>query len=306
MAVYINSKGQQVPIATMAGPHLLNARDKLVREGDPSRAAEIEAMNARLADLESNVGVEAVGGNNPPPPVPTLAKPVEIPSFVAISAHLDDLLMEARNWADGTKVETAAQAAEVDRLIDDLSDGMGVADGARVIEKKPLDDMIDEIQTRFNFYIAPLKNKVPGKVPLAIKALTATVTPWRLAEEARKLAEAEEARKLAQAKADEAAAAMRAADPANLAGREEAEAIFQEAATLTRVANRAEKVATTGTGLRSTWTPTLTDGVAAARYYWGAEREKCEEFFLSLARVDVRNGKRLLPGFTITEDRKAI
>lgn len=48
---YHGSKGP-VPIADMFYPHLLNARDKLVRE-QPHRAAEIDAMTARLKEIDA-------------------------------------------------------------------------------------------------------------------------------------------------------------------------------------------------------------------------------------------------------------
>lgn len=51
---YTNSKGQPVAIVTMLYPHLFNAHAKLVRERvDDSRDAEIEAMAARLAELDA-------------------------------------------------------------------------------------------------------------------------------------------------------------------------------------------------------------------------------------------------------------
>ncbi len=56
---YHGSKGP-VPIANMLYPHLRNARDKLVREQtDGERQAEIDAMNARLAELDALAEEEA-------------------------------------------------------------------------------------------------------------------------------------------------------------------------------------------------------------------------------------------------------
>lgn len=50
---YHGSKGP-VPIVDMLYPHLLNARDKLVREQrDGERQAEIDAMTARLNEIEA-------------------------------------------------------------------------------------------------------------------------------------------------------------------------------------------------------------------------------------------------------------
>lgn len=55
---YHGSKGP-VLIAEMHYPHLLNARDKLVREQkDGARQDEIDAMTARLAEIDAMVTEE--------------------------------------------------------------------------------------------------------------------------------------------------------------------------------------------------------------------------------------------------------
>lgn len=50
MTFYVNSKGQDVEIASMAFPHLRSAHAELVREQrDGLRQAEIDAMAAEIA-----------------------------------------------------------------------------------------------------------------------------------------------------------------------------------------------------------------------------------------------------------------
>lgn len=50
MTFYVNSKGQDVEIASMAYPHLCSAHAKLVREQrDGLRQDEIDAMAAEIA-----------------------------------------------------------------------------------------------------------------------------------------------------------------------------------------------------------------------------------------------------------------
>lgn len=57
---YTNSKGLPVLIESMFYPHLLNARDKLVREQkEGDRQAEIDAMTARLAEIDAMAEEEA-------------------------------------------------------------------------------------------------------------------------------------------------------------------------------------------------------------------------------------------------------
>jgi hypothetical protein len=239
--------------------------------------------------------VAAVGHNMPP-----------LSPYEAIAAHLEDLLTEARNWADGTSIENQAQADELDRLIGDLKDGMAAAEEKRVEEKAPLDKLIADIQDRYNVYIAPIKNKVPGKVPLALKALLATQTPWlqKLADE--KAAEAKRLQDIADEKVRLAREALQAAEPSNLLAREEAEALVTEATQAQRVAVRADKGATAGTGLRSYWSAEIVDLKEACRHFWANDPEAFRPLIQQLASHAVQIGKKDLPGVKAVEDRRAV
>lgn len=239
------------------------------------------------------VALAAIGHNGPPDP------------FGAIQAHLDDLLLEAHNWADGVVVETDEQDAAASRLIDDLRDAEKAAEAERVKEKAPLDEQIKTIQDRYNVYIAPLKNKTPGKIPLAISALLATVQPYRerVAEEKRQAAE--KARLEAIAKAEAAAKAVRDADAADLGGREAAEALVADAAFASREAARAERGAIQGSGLTTYWEPVLTDQKAAVLFYMRAQPDRFIALALELAQADVRAGKRQIDGFSVEERKRA-
>lgn len=234
------------------------------------------------------------GGNNPP------ADP-----FSAHEANITDLYQEAKHWLDGEEITTQAQADAVTKLLDSIRDAHAAADASRVLENKPFDDGKSKVQAKYAPLISDTKS-VKGMTILASEACRAALAPWRRAQEAAKLAAAEKAREEAEAAAEAAAKAMRTSAADDLAAREEAEQLVRLAAMADRLATKADKAATTGTGLRSTWAPTLTDGVAAARHYWGAEREKCEAFFLTLAKADVLAGKRTIPGFEIEESRRAI
>lgn len=239
------------------------------------------------------------GHNNPPAPTP----------FEAIKAHLDDLLLEARNWADGVAVETQAQADEVSRLMEDLRKGGDAADDARIVEKKPHDDVIEEIQSRWNAYIGGLRSKVrnPGKVVVALQALTATLEPYLQRLKAEKDAIAAKARQEAQDAADKAAAAMRAADASNLAAREAAEALVEEARLAQSAATRAanDKAHALGgsraKGLTTTWTPVMVSAKDALSHYVKTQPDEIKACLLRLAEQDVRTGKRKIPGFEVQE-----
>lgn len=243
-----------------------------------------------------SAAVATLGHNNPPPS-----------PFEAVQCHMDDLLTEARNWADGAKVENQEQADEISRLIEDLNKAEKAADDVRVAEKAPFDDIIAEIQDRFNAYIAPLKNKKPGKIPLAVSALKATLKPYLDALDAQKRAAEAEARRIAEEAAERAREAMQAVEATDLAGREQAEDLVNAARQAEAAANRAanDKAHASGgsraMGLRRTFTPVMTDRKAALLHYLATRPADVTEFLLGLAVEEVRAGKRTIPGFDVVE-----
>lgn len=247
-----------------------------------------------------SVALEApapVGHNNPPEPTP----------YEAVKVHIEDLCVEARNWADGAVIENEAQAGQVARLIDDFRKAEAAADNARKAEAKPHDDAKAEIQGRYNLLIGDTK-AVRGKTVLALAALKATLTPWLRKVDEEKRAVAEAARLEAEAKAEAAAAALRAADVTNLAAREEAEAQLADAHDAQAAANRAanDKAHAHGggraIGLRRTYRPQMTDRKAALIHYAAARTDALVAFLQGLAEADVREGKRSIPGFDVIEE----
>lgn len=240
------------------------------------------------------------------------AEPIHIPNatpFDLISESASDLLTEAHNWADGSAVETQAQADEVSRLIEELRQIAKAADEARKEENRPFDEAKAKVQARYAPLFADPKTKTPGKVFSAIEALKASLAPFlrKLDEEKR---EAErKAREEAEAKARAAQEAMRQAAANDLAAREEAEAKIAEAEAAAKAASAAAKDkahATGGSramGLRTVWRAYLIDAHAAAAHYWRTNPDAFNAVLQKLADEDVRSGKRQVPGFDIQEER---
>lgn len=316
MTEFYNGSRGPVLIATMPHPHLVNAHGKLVREGDPSRAAEVEAMAAQIAlNDEAHAKLAEERGDDPAPmghnmpPEPT---PVPVAgSYDSIKVHCDDLLIEVRNWADGAKIENQAQADEVARLLDEVQAADKAADAARKVEVEPIDKQRDEIQARYNVYIAPLKNKQPGKLPLAAQALKTTLAAWLQKLDDEKRAAAAAAQALADAKAAEARAAMQDATTAgDFGSMEAAEELFAEADQAKADAKRAanDKAQASGDGrargLRSYFTPMLADPKVALVHYVSTRPDDVKAFLLTLAKTDVTNGARKIPGFDVIEERR--
>lgn len=217
--------------------------------------------------------------------------------------EIDAFYDEARNFAsDGFAIKSQAQADQIDKLDKALLAKSQEADALRVAEKAPYDQLIDEIQTRYNPFIQAKK----GKVDVARSTLKALLTAWRIEQQrikdeaARKVREeAEEAERLAQQ-------AFQQTSVADLAEREEAQRLADRAAALTKQANHATKAAATGTGLRTSWTARVSDRNAAIKHYWGKDPDAFERLVLDMAMTEVRRGVREIPGFEIQEVKGAI
>ena len=296
---YLSSKGA-VEIDTMPYPYASNALAKLRRD-NPERREEIAALEAHTAKLEAEAPPK--DHNNPPE---------EIPDWKAVSAHMDDLLTEARNWADGAEIENQNQADKVTELRQLLQDATNLADKARVSEKEPYDKLIAEIQDRYNAYIAPLKNKKPGKVSKAVQALGNLLTPWLNKLEAEKREREDKAREEAEkAQAAANAARQEAKRSDDLSAMDEADDLLEaaEAAAKTLKQVEKEKVHTHGAfkaqGLRSKWVavPIEGEGGKALIHYAKTKTERVKVFLQELADEDVRRGVREIPGFEVKEER---
>lgn len=244
----------------------------------------------------------AIGANGPPD------------AYEAHATHIDDLYLEAGNWCDGAEIENEAQAAEVDRLIQEFKDAIEAAEASRDEEKKPHADKVTAIQERYYPLIGDTK-KVTGKAIRAKKALLEVKTVWgrKVAEsqkiEAERLrAEAVEAARVAS----EAAVAARG----DLQASEQAEALIKTAQATLKAATQAEKPAVKG--MRDNWVvkgfaeavegedgQVMKGSAACLRHYLRTRPEAILEALLDLARVDVRNGIRTIPGVVVENDRKA-
>lgn len=310
--IYKSSKGP-VEIDGMPLSYAKNALNKL-RRSEPERTAEIEALDAHVSKLEAEATDEklnpraVVGGNNPPP-----EEQIK-PDWEAVKVHMDDLLTEAANWADGEPITKQEQADKVSDLRRMLQEAANLADKARVAEKKPFDDAIAEIQDRYNAYIAPMKNKKPGSVSKSATALGNLLTPWLNKLEDEKREREKKAREAADAAHAAALAARQEAKQADdLSKMDQAEdllAAAQEAAATLKAVEREKPQAKSefrATGLRSRWSARLNEGEGgkALVHYAKAQPDRVKAFLQQLADEDVRRGVRDIPGFTINEERIA-
>jgi hypothetical protein len=230
----------------------------------------------------------AIGHNQPDP-------------FTLYSESIEDLLLEANNFLDGKEIENEEQEAAVASILTRLRREADAADDQRKAEKKPHDDAAAKVQEKWK----PLLSKADLAVNVAKNALTSFLIKKDEAQRAAAQAATEEARQKALL------AAQTQAAPDDLAGQTVARIRGEEAAAALKTAQRLTKArpqakgGERAVGLRSVWTPALTDARAALAHYRARQPDELKAWLLDQAWRDVRAGARAIPGFTITEERKA-
>jgi hypothetical protein len=228
-----------------------------------------------------------------------------VPSDPAVlfAEEVDDLMLEARNFLDGEPIANEAQADAVSSLLNRLRRVSKDADEARKEEKRPHDERAKAVQARWKPII--------DKADLAASTAKQALAPWLQQIEEQQRAEAEAARLEAERLARQAQEAHRAAH-GDLEAREEAERLLAGAEAARQAAAKADKAKAHATGgeravgLRSVWTPTLTDPVAALKHYRERTPENLKSWLVEQAEKDVRAGARSIPGFEVTEARVAV
>jgi hypothetical protein len=189
---------------------------------------------------------------------------------VLFQEEVDDLLLEARNYLDGEDIANEEQANAVSSLLNRLRRVSKDADTARSEEKRPHDERAKAVQAKWKPII--------DKADLAASTAKQALAPWLRKVEEQQQREAEVARQEADRLARIAQEAHASAS-GNLEATEDAERLLKAAAGAQAHATRTSKQKALvkggerATGLRSVWTPTLTDSCAALRHY----REKQPE-----------------------------
>jgi len=243
--------------------------------------------------------IPGIGHNGGPP----------MTAFEAVKINITDLYEEAKQWLDGSPVETQEQADAINTLKATIKDAIKAAEEQRVKEKAPLDDQIAEIQSRYNELIGNNKS-VTGLAIKAEQACNAALKPYLLKLAEQQAEQARIAREEAERKQREALEAVRQRDAANLQSRDEAEAKIQAAKEAEEAAKRAEKVKAhakgdgRATGLRTVYRAEMVDFKTAAAWTWKERNEELRVWVQEQADKAVRDQKlRAIPGFNIIEEK---
>ncbi len=220
-----------------------------------------------------------VGGNNPP-------------ADAAMVIHVDDLFSLLSDTLSGGEVDDDAKEAAIDSLMDDFRKASKEADKLRADEKRPHDEAGKAVQEKWKPIIA--------KADRGVAACKDALTPYREAKlKAQREAE-QKAREEAEAKQRAAQEALKQSD--DLEAKFLAEQQLEEAAKLTKLANR---VAKAPTGLRTYWEAEVTDKGAALRAYLKSHPGEFMELIQTLADRDARGARPPVPGVLYHERKKA-
>lgn len=234
----------------------------------------------------------AIGHNQPPDP------------FEAFTLHLDDLDEQARQFLDGSPIETEAQAEDVSRILNMLRKARNDAGEARKAEKKPHDDAAKAVQAKWTPLLA--------RAELAANVAKNVLSPWLQAKEEAVREAAEEAQREAERQAQKAREAAANVSEGDLAGQTVARALQENAAHASKQAARLAKspVHAKGgeraTGLRTYYEAEITDPVAFIRWAWAHRQSDVTAFLEGLAETEARAGPRDIPGLKMTPQRKAV
>lgn len=243
-----------------------------------------------MSDIDEQNPRAIIGGNNPPEPTP----------FELVTAEINDLFDEARNFADGQPIDSEALHDAITELYDRLHDAGKRADALRVEEKKPHDDAVKAIQSKWNPFIQEKK----GKVALGKSALGELLAAWRKKKADEAAAEARRLADIAAAEAEAARAALQASS-GNLEARVIAEQQVDNAKAWEKAAKRADKAATTGLGLRTVWHGTVEDWEAAMNWAYDRDAGRFRELVQGMVDEAVRMGTRTVPGVRVWDEKRA-
>lgn len=223
--------------------------------------------------------------------------------FEAFKLDLDDLFSEASNFLDGQPIETQQQADDMSALVNRLRKSIGGADEYRKAEKKPHDDAAAAVHAK---WMEPI-----GRARIALetarKALAAYLIPQEAAQRVAAQALQEEANRQAEAAA-QAAANLKQGDLAGETAVRAKMLVADEARKAAAKADKARPMAKGGeraVSLRSRWTATLSDSVAALKHYREHQPAELKAWLTEQAQRDVNAGARVIPGFHVEETKTA-
>lgn len=221
------------------------------------------------------------------------------PKDEAFGMALDDAYATAKDFLDGSPIETQGQADAVGKIISEVKKLRKDADEARAEEKRPHDEAGRAVQAKWK----PLLDRADTIIQAASAPLSAYLRKLAAEQEAAEAAARAEANRKAQAAID----AQRASE-GNVEAIERTKVLQREAEEADKLAKRAAKAKPQVTGmdravgLRSHKVVTVTDHRALLLHIANTDKPALEAFLEEYARKAL---PAELPGCRVYIERRA-
>jgi len=231
-----------------------------------------------------------------------------ISPFAEAELEANDLLLEARNWAEkGYRIPDANQAQAIETLFDGVGSLIKRFNDMEAGEVEPVLAEEERIRAPYRVWTFKGKTRPKGKLISAKEVLGAILTDWRTREQARKDAEKAAAEAEARAIEEEQRKAEEEARTGDLAAAERAAELEADLSAASDAAKRMAKAAKAPAGLRTIYRAELVDQRAAMLHYMHAEPQAFLDLIQNLADRDVRSpATRQIPGFKTIEEKVAL
>ena len=213
--------------------------------------------------------------------------------FELMTEEVKSIYAVAKDYLDGDPV-TEKQELEVSTILTEIKE-ISKRERALFTEtKKPHAKAAKAVDDKFN----PLKKKLED----AKECIQTALTPLRLARDLARQAESEKLREEAEQKETEAQEKLHESK-LNLSAREELTELHDDAKKLLAESKKRGRGAT---GLRRTKQVELIDMADAARHYYMDRNDEFSTVLITWAKQDANRGITDIPGFKLTEIKKAI
>lgn len=215
------------------------------------------------------------------------------PASEAFAMAINDLFAEAKNFLDGSEIESQGQADSLTVILDGMKELLRDAEKTRKAEKQPHLDAGKAVDTKWKEVQEPAK--------LTIAEATKPLTVWRTKVQAEADAKAKKLREEAEAK--ELAAVKARASATSLEDAEAAEKLLKQADIAKKTANKIDRGAT---GLRTSWDAQVLDYGALLKWVKQNRPDDLMEFLNTFAHRNIALAKAgNLPGVGAKEVKKA-
>jgi hypothetical protein len=214
--------------------------------------------------------------------------------FKAITDHIGDLYELAAGCLTGGDIASQAQADQIKQIVDDVIDAEKALEAIRKRENEPFDTGKAAVQA--------IAKPLADSLKLAKSTAKQPLTAWNLKLDAIREADAKAAKALADELATQVQAKFAETNLGDLEGRQEAEALAEQAKQAAMVAKRIDKVPS---GLKTYHVAKLVDRGAFLKWLKEHRADVLTDWLGAEAVRQVNAGQRCMAGVEVFTERRA-